>query len=100
MSDTYATLARPHTAEPVSTSRFVHAENVGITFATKRGPFIAGMAISLADPGFLLHQDTGDPFNVADKPECSPEFTPWNVHFGDPATGEQGGEFFGWAVGH
>lgn len=53
----------------------------------------------LADPDFLLHQDTGNPFNVADQPECSPAVTPWIMNFGDPASGAKGGEFFGWAVG-
>ena len=41
-------------------------------------------------PDFLLHQDTGNPYNVADKPECSPEYTPWNVHYGDPGVGRAG----------
>src|SRR4051794_15578268 len=48
MSDPYAVLVRPHTAEPVTTSRFVHVENVGITFATKTGPFVALRDIDLA----------------------------------------------------
>jgi nitrate/nitrite transport system ATP-binding protein len=41
MPDTYALPVRPHTEEPVATSRFVHVENVGMTFRTKTGPFVA-----------------------------------------------------------
>ena len=48
MSDTYALLARPHTAAPVATSRFVHIENVSMTFKTKKGPFVALRNVDLA----------------------------------------------------
>ena len=41
MSDTYALPVRPHTEEPIATSRFVHIENVGMTFKSKTGPFVA-----------------------------------------------------------
>jgi nitrate/nitrite transport system ATP-binding protein len=44
----YATLARPHTAEPVITSEFVHVEGVGMTFRTKKGPFVALRDIDLS----------------------------------------------------
>jgi nitrate/nitrite transport system ATP-binding protein len=47
MSDTYGTLSRPHTETPVSTTRFVHVENVGMTFRTKRGPYVAIRDIDL-----------------------------------------------------
>src|SRR5437867_9907039 len=47
MSDTFATLPRPEPAEPFGASRFVHVENVGVTFKTKRGPFVALRDIDL-----------------------------------------------------
>src|SRR5262245_16615571 len=47
MSDTFGTLVRPHTEEPVSTTRFVHVESVGMTFKTQRGPFLALRDIDL-----------------------------------------------------
>jgi nitrate/nitrite transport system ATP-binding protein len=37
----YASPARPHTADPVATTEFVHVEGIGMTFRTKKGPFVA-----------------------------------------------------------
>jgi hypothetical protein len=53
----------------------------------------------IPEPNFLLHQDTGAPFNVADDRECTGATTPWLLYFGDPAQPGKGGEFFGWAIG-
>jgi nitrate/nitrite transport system ATP-binding protein len=44
----YASLARPHTAGPVTTTEFVHVEAVEMTFRTKKGPFVALTAIDLS----------------------------------------------------
>lgn len=53
----------------------------------------------IADPNFLLHQDTNAPFNVADQRECTTAVTPWPMNFADGAPPTGYGEFFGWAVG-
>lgn len=53
----------------------------------------------IPDPNFLLHQDTGAPFNVADARECTGSTTPWILYFAEPAQPGKGGEFFGWAIG-
>jgi len=47
MSD-YASISRPHTAEPVITAEFVHVEGVAMTFRTKKGPFVALRDIDLS----------------------------------------------------
>ena len=47
MSD-YASISRPHTAEPVITAEFVHVEGVAMTFRTKKGPFVALHDIDLS----------------------------------------------------
>jgi nitrate/nitrite transport system ATP-binding protein len=41
MSDVVTPLPRTEVPAPVAASRFVHVENVGMTFRTKRGPFVA-----------------------------------------------------------
>jgi hypothetical protein len=46
-----------------------------------------------------VNQETEEPFEVADKWECSPASTPWIMNFGDPPSPAKGGEFFGWAIG-
>jgi len=48
MSDAYTSIARPHTQDAVGTSEYVHVESVGMTFATKRGPFVALRDIGLS----------------------------------------------------
>ena len=47
MSD-YASISRPHTADPVITAEFVHVEGVAMTFRTKKGPFVALRDIDLS----------------------------------------------------
>ena len=47
MSDALTTLPRSESTEPFGASRFVHVENVGVTFKTKRGPFVALRDIDL-----------------------------------------------------
>src|SRR4029453_3804837 len=44
----YSSPARPHTAEPVITTEFVHVEGVEMTFTTKKGPFVALRDIDLS----------------------------------------------------
>ena len=41
MPDHSAAVPRPEPAETLARSRFVHVEGVGVTFRTKRGPFVA-----------------------------------------------------------
>ncbi len=48
MSDAYSRVPRPHSQEPVITMEYVHVEGVGMTFKTKRGPFVAIRAIDLS----------------------------------------------------
>jgi hypothetical protein len=52
----------------------------------------------IPDPNFLLNQDTGNPFNIADARECTGGSTPWNLYYGDPASAGKGGEIFGWSI--
>jgi nitrate/nitrite transport system ATP-binding protein len=47
MSDTYSTVPRLHTETATSTIEYVHVESVGMTFNTKRGPFVALRDIDL-----------------------------------------------------
>jgi len=47
MSDVVTPLPRTEAPAPVAASRFVHVENVGMTFRTKRGPFVALAGIDL-----------------------------------------------------
>ena len=77
-------------AAPTPTCALAGAVQLGVSWAGK-GP--------IADPKFLLHQDTGAPFNIADQRECTTAVTPWPMTFGDTASPEGHGEFFGWAVG-
>ena len=77
-------------AHPNADCNKVGAVQLGVSFADS-GP--------LADPDFLLHQDTGAPFNVGDQRECTTASTPWIMNFGDPASPAKGGEFFGWSIG-
>ena len=44
----YASPTRPHTAEPVITTEFVHVGAVEMTFRTKKGPFVALRDIDLS----------------------------------------------------
>ncbi|RPH51118.1 MAG: ABC transporter ATP-binding protein [Lysobacterales bacterium] len=48
MSDAYTSIARPHTEDKVGTTEYVHVEGVGMTFHTKRGPFVAIRDIDLS----------------------------------------------------
>ena len=48
MPDPYSAIARPHTENKVGTTEYVHVENVGMTFATRRGPFVALRDIDLS----------------------------------------------------
>ncbi len=48
MSDAYTRVPRPHSQEPVITTEYVHIEGVGMTFKTKRGPFVAIRDIDLS----------------------------------------------------
>ena len=48
MSDAYGTVPRLHTETATSTTEYVHVENVGMTFRTKRGPFVALRDIDLS----------------------------------------------------
>jgi hypothetical protein len=53
----------------------------------------------IADPTYLLHQDTDDPYNVADQRECTTAFPYVPLWFGDPLVYPGHGEFFGFATG-
>ena len=48
MTDAYTAVPRPHTELPASSTEYVHVESVGMTFATKRGPFVALRDIDLS----------------------------------------------------
>ena len=48
MSDAYGTVPRLHTQIASATTEYVHVENVGMTFKTKRGPFVALTDIDLS----------------------------------------------------
>src|SRR5436309_8018520 len=48
MSDAYGIVARLHTETASTTTEYVHVENVGMTFRTKRGPFVALRDIDLS----------------------------------------------------
>jgi nitrate/nitrite transport system ATP-binding protein len=48
MSDAYGSVTRPHTEDAVATTEYVHVESVGMTFKTKRGPFLAITGIDLS----------------------------------------------------
>ena len=48
MSDAYGIVARLHTETASTTTEYVHVENVGMTFKTKRGPFVALRDIDLS----------------------------------------------------
>ncbi len=48
MSDAYGVVPRLHTETPSPTTEYVHVENVGMTFKTRRGPFIALTNIDLS----------------------------------------------------
>jgi nitrate/nitrite transport system ATP-binding protein len=47
MTDAVTALPRTETDAPYGNQRFVHVENVGMTFRTKRGPFVAIEGIDL-----------------------------------------------------
>jgi nitrate/nitrite transport system ATP-binding protein len=48
MSDSYGIVPRLHTEMATSTTEYVHVETVGMTFKTKRGPFVALRDIDLS----------------------------------------------------
>ena len=48
MSDAYGVVPRLHTETPSPTTEYVHVEKVGMTFKTRRGPFIALTNIDLS----------------------------------------------------
>ena len=47
-SDSYSAMPRPHTEMPAMSPEYVHVEGVGMTFRTKRGPFVAITGIDLS----------------------------------------------------
>jgi nitrate/nitrite transport system ATP-binding protein len=47
MSDNYTSMPRSHTQREGGTDEYVHVEGVGMTFKTKRGPFVALRDIDL-----------------------------------------------------
>jgi hypothetical protein len=59
---------------------------------------VTSPAGAVADPSFLLHQDTPAPIAVADQRECTTAITPWPMNFAEGAT-TGNGEYFGWALG-
>ena len=48
MSDAYTSVPRVHTESTGGTTEYVHVESVGMTFKTKRGPFVALRGIDLS----------------------------------------------------
>jgi nitrate/nitrite transport system ATP-binding protein len=48
MRNAYGSVTRPHTEDTVATTEYVHVEGVGMTFSTKRGPFLAITGIDLS----------------------------------------------------
>ncbi len=53
----------------------------------------------ITESSFLLHQDTGNPHNVADQRECGTVAPPLKMGSSDGAPPDPFGEFFGWATG-
>jgi nitrate/nitrite transport system ATP-binding protein len=47
-SDSYSAMPRPHTETPAMSPEHVHVEGVGMTFRTRRGPFVAITGIDLS----------------------------------------------------
>jgi nitrate/nitrite transport system ATP-binding protein len=47
-SDSFSAMPRPHTETPAMSAEYVHVEGVGMTFRTKRGPFVAITGIDLS----------------------------------------------------
>jgi nitrate/nitrite transport system ATP-binding protein len=44
----HGSVTRPHTEDTVATTEYLHVERVGMTFSTKRGPFLAITGIDLS----------------------------------------------------